>query len=735
MTAANANPSDTLATAIRLHQEGRLDEAEALYRQLLGDNPDHAEALHLLGVLADQRGRTAQAVELIGRALALQPENAVCHVNLAEVYRRAGDLTRAESHGREALRRQPANAEAHNLLGLVLQRLPPAGDEAVSHFEAARAWKPSWPAPYLNLGNLLRERGRPEEAAAVFRDGIRLGGTAALPLCVRLGELLLETGRPEEALAPLQEAARLAPADPELLSNLGDVLTILGRTEEARASYQQAVRLAPGLALPYSRVGTLLQAEGKLDEALSWFAEAIRRDPDNPALPCQVARVLSDQDKPDEAVACAREAVRRWPGDAESHYTLGRLLKLRGDVPGALAAYREALRLRPDYADALVNLGVSLAAQGEREQALAAYRAALRHAPEHAEALAALADALRGRLPPEDVAACERVLARGLAPGKSLAALRYGLAQVMDARGEFARAAALAGQANAFFKEDARRRGQAYDPEQHRAFVDRWIRACPASHFRRVRGWGLSRGDALAPVFVLGLPRSGTSLVEQILASHPHVFGAGELTFLFDAYRSIPALLAGRTPGGGFPLDRATVQALARQYLDRLRRLSPRAVRVVDKMPDNYLLLGLIATLFPRARVIHTRRDVRDVALSCWLTGFESVPWACDLEHIGARVRDCQRLMAHWRRVLPLPMLEIDYEEIVADLEPAARRLVDWIGLPWHPACLAFHQTKREVRTASVHQVREPLYRSSVGRWRHYQDVLAPVLKMLALPG
>jgi hypothetical protein len=154
-------------------------------------------------------------------------------------------------------------------------------------------------------------------------------------------------------------------------------------------------------------------------------------------------------------------------------------------------------------------------------------------------------------------------------------------------------------------------------------------------------------------------------------------------------------------------------------------------MRIIDKMPDNYLMLGLIATLFPRACIIHTRRDERDTGLSLWLTHFKHIRWACDLRHIGERIREHRRLMDHWRSVLPGRMLEEDYEEVVANLEPEARRMLAWCGLEWHPACLAFHTTRRVVRTASMAQVREPLYARSVQRWRHYQAYLGPLLEIL----
>jgi hypothetical protein len=238
-------------------------------------------------------------------------------------------------------------------------------------------------------------------------------------------------------------------------------------------------------------------------------------------------------------------------------------------------------------------------------------------------------------------------------------------------------------------------------------------------------------------VFIVGLPRSGTTLTEQILASHPQVHGAGELRLAGEAFKSLPGVQCARRAALGpddaqnfWPpesvrqLQPADVEYCARRHLERLTGLNPRALRVVDKLPDNYLYLGWIASMFPQARIIHCRRDLRDTALSCWMTNFKSVRWACDPGEIGHRCGEYRRLMEHWRRQLPISFLEIDYEETVADLEGVARRLIAWIGLEWDPACLNFHQTQRPVRTASVSQVRQPVYSKSVGRWSNYAPFL-----------
>jgi hypothetical protein len=249
-------------------------------------------------------------------------------------------------------------------------------------------------------------------------------------------------------------------------------------------------------------------------------------------------------------------------------------------------------------------------------------------------------------------------------------------------------------------------------------------------YFERVEGFGLNT-DRL--VFIFGLPRSGTSLTEQILASHSRVHGLGETQLVlknFDRFLE-------RTGSKAEAIERLArinqeqVVRMAREHLAALKVFDGSDLRIVDKLPDNYVYLGYLATLFPQARFIHCRRDLRDTAVSCWSTNFWYLEWANSFDHIVSRFAAYQRLMTHWENVLPVPVLQIDYEETVADLETSARRLVDWCGLDWEPACLNFHQSTRAVRTASVTQVRQPIYRRSVERWRNYEAALGPLFERL----
>jgi len=240
-------------------------------------------------------------------------------------------------------------------------------------------------------------------------------------------------------------------------------------------------------------------------------------------------------------------------------------------------------------------------------------------------------------------------------------------------------------------------------------------------------------------VFIVGLPRSGTTLVEQILASHPQVHGAGELPDVRNVFRSLPEL-ARMAWADSFDalnaLDPATMDRAARRYIERLDCMAPAdAARVVDKMPDNIEMLGLIALLWPNARVIVCRRDLRDVAISCWQTPFASILWANDYEQLARRFANYQRILSYWKMTKPIHWLDFSYEDLIRDVEQQSRRLIEFVGLEWNPICHDFHATNRVVRTASNVQVRQPIHSGSVGRWKNYANLIQPLFEALERHG
>jgi tetratricopeptide (TPR) repeat protein len=720
--------SDDLALGLDQHQRGALNEAARLYRKVLAANPDHADALHLLGVVAYQQGDQVRAADWIGRAIARNSGVAAYHANLAEVYRVLGQLDRAIASCHAALRLEPNYPEAANNLGLVLLQQNQYA-AAADQFRAALRLKPDFALACNNLGNALRLQGDLAGALAHFRQAVQIDPTL-VEARSNLGQMLLEHKQLPEALVHCQAAVRLRPRFAEAHGNLGNVLREVGRLDEAKACYAEGLRLNPGLAMLFNNMGQALQEESKLVDALAWYQRGLEIEPTMARLHCNLASALEEQEKHDEAIARYEIALRLEPDYAEAHNGLGWVWHEQGRYEPAQERYRTALRLKPDLAMAHCNLGTVREELSDFEEAQRCFREALTHDPRHAGAWSQLATLLRGKLPEADLAAMRQLLADPYLTDSKRAVLHFGLAQVLDASKNYDEAGEHLRQANALALAQWRKRGQGYEPALHTEFVDRLLSTCTPAFFERVRGFGVA---SERPIFIVGLPRSGTTLTEQVLASHSQVFGAGELSLAREDFQILAG--EGGTEALAFEnlarIDAAIVERLANRHLDQLRALDAESPRVADKMPDNYLHLGLLATLFPRAKFIHCRRDLRDVAVSCWMTNFRHIRWASDPDYIAARFREYQRLMDHWRSVLPVPVLEVGYEETVADLEGVARRLVAWCGLDWEPACLAFHKGNRPVRTASVTQVRQPIYTRSVARWKNYEKSLGALFAKL----
>jgi tetratricopeptide (TPR) repeat protein len=721
---------DVLRAAVANHQAGRLGEAARLYEEVLAKDPTSVEALHLLGVLHHQRGDNTRAIELIGRAIALRPNTAAFHSNLAEAYRAVGQFDRAVGCCRAALSLRPNYPEARGNLGLALQALG-RRDEAAEQFRQAIALEPKFAVGHNNLGNVLRELGKLEEALDHFLRSVEIDPKYPAGQ-TNLGQLLLDLSRAEEALPHCEEAVRLQPDLAAMHHNLGNAYRQLERYAEARAAYVEALRLEPNLAKAHAHLGVSLSREGQTAEAVNRLKRAIELDPADASFPEFLGDVHMEREEFAEAEASYQHAlnVATEPKPA-LRLSLGWALQEEGRLDEALEQYRIAERTAPEMPAVQNYLGGYFEERGELALAEAAYRQALKLQPGFALPHARLGTLLRGKLAEGDLTALENRLADLELKPEARGRLLFALAHVLDARGDFVRAAATLHEANTLTRDNRRARPQ-YSAVDHERFAENIIKVFNLGFFTRTAGLGL---DTRKPVFVFGLPRSGTTLIEQVLASHSQVLGAGELRFGRQSFEAIPAVM-GRSahPMECVPyLDAISIRRLAERHLDRLNMLANGPERVVDKMPDNYIYVGLLATLFPRATFIHCRRDLRDIAVSCWMTDFRSINWANSLEQIAHRFLQYRKLIDHWKVVLPFAMVEVDYEETVNNLEGVARRLVAACGLAWEPACLQFHRTERPIRTASVMQVRQPVYKQSVGRWQNYEASLGELFN--TLPG
>lgn len=492
-----------------------------------------------------------------------------------------------------------------------------------------------------------------------------------------------------------------------------------------------AIRLAPGMAAAYANLGLVSLQKSRFDEARRLLSRAAKLEPDNATYWEYLAELHGRLEQFPAAIRCWERVLAQTPNDrAHPHLAIGRALHELNRPVDAECHYVAAVATEPSSAEARFELGVFFQDQGKFDEAEAAFRAAVALQPTYDPARVHLASLLVGELPDDDLAA---TLVRLGDPGisqDSRSRLLFALGQVYDARGEESRASSCLREANAL-KLAPTPTHVRFQPAVHSEFVDSLIRAFGPDFFSRTAGAGL---DTKRMVFIVGLPRSGTTLLEHILASHPQVHGAGELVLCRRLFDSLPTALG----SSGSPvdcvslLDPETIRRLAEAYLVRLRALADdRAERVIDKMPENYLYLGLLARMFPAATVIHCRRDLKDVALSCWMADFRNIIWANDPGHIAVNFECYLRLMNHWRTVLPITIHEVDYEEVVVNLEPLVRRLLKALGLDWDPACLDFHHTRRPIRSASFTQVRQPLYKKSVARWKRYEHELADLFGSL----
>jgi tetratricopeptide (TPR) repeat protein len=602
-------------------------------------------------------------------------------------------------------------------------------DRASLLYEAALAADPSKHIAYHLLGMVELKRGNPARAVELIGRAIAL--RADIPAYHGgIAEAYWALHQVDQAVASCQEALRLKPEDWLIRCNLGIFHIILGQLDAAVALFREQIRLKPDFFEAHNLLGEALELQGESVAALESFKAAVRLDPTSADARGNLGKNLLDRGASREALYECLEARRLQPNSPDILVKLGNVFQFVGRLDEAEACFRRAIQLRPDHSGAYASLGVVQESLGDSEESLTSFRESVRLEPRQASVLARLATRFKDQLAEADEAAIERLLASTTLVRDQRLSLLYGLAQVCDARGEFDRAAELSIEANARQNVEFVQRGLGHDSKARENDVEQLINEFKPEFFERVKGWGL---PTERPVFVVGMPRSGTSLVEQILASHSRVFGAGELRLASQSFKD---LTEGTFQGQSLRdclvhLDQAGLERLARSHLNGLEAFNRSSDRIIDKMPENTLFLGLMAALFPNARVIHCRRDPRDTALSCWMTHFGQLRWSCDPEFIAARSVESARIMDHWRNVLPIPIFDIDYEDLVDNLEARSRSLVAACGLDWEPACLDFHKTRRHVRTASVRQVRQPIYRNSIGRWKNYERSLAFLFEKL----
>ncbi|MEX1109344.1 MAG: tetratricopeptide repeat protein [Dongiaceae bacterium] len=491
------------------------------------------------------------------------------------------------------------------------------------------------------------------------------------------------------------------------------------RLDDAERAYRQVLAQMPDQPDALNLLGTLYAEKGRITSALPFIERAAARRRNDPAILNNLGLTYFHAARYDDAERVLRKALRVKPDFNDALINLGRTLRNLGRPDEAIECYRRAVRDERRPA-ALIGLAWALAESGSMDEAVALLRDVLAANPNEVHAYTVLAKIRRFEETDPEPATVETLLAGRTIGTQERIRLHYAAGKIMNDLGRYDRAME-------HFTAGKQLEAVDYDPDRHDRFVDRIVETFTPALFDRLA----NAGDPTdRPIFIVGMPRSGTTLTEQILASHPEIHGAGELTTIRKLASRVRVLAGGAGyPEGTARLEPKSVATLAAVYRDLLAERSPTARRVTDKMPHNFLQLGLIQVLFPNARIVHCRRNPVDTCVSCFMNEFaESHGYSRDLGYLARYYRAYDRLMAHWRTVLRLPMLEFVYEETVTEPESRSRALVEFAGLEWNDRCLDFHRTDRSVQTISLWQVRQPIYDRSIERWRRYETHLGPLL-------
>jgi len=628
-----------------------------------------------------------------------------------------GDYGQLEDRARGLLTQSPQAGVLWQLLAVALSK---QDKDALPAWLAAVQWLPEDASAHLNLGNALGRAGRLAEAEACYTRALTLQPGFA-EAHHNLGELRLELNQLANAIVSFRRAIEIRPEWAQAQRNLGKALLRGGRYLEALGCCHRAVQLAPDSPEAHNSLGNALCRLGRPSEALVNFRRALTIQPQFAQAHANLGNALRSMGRVQEALAEYRLALRIQPNFVAAHIELATALRIQRRTAEAEIACREALRLEPESAAARIVLAELRADVGAFSEAASLLQEAVAKDPQSAQGWAALAR-MRRMTPADEpwLSSVQSLLARGVPPQREIT-LHYALGKYFDDTQQYSQAFAHFQHANELSKHSV----PAHDRLGLQRTFERIIEAHTSAWVRRSAA---AAGDLEPqPVFIVGMLRSGTTLVEQILSSHPNVSGAGELTFwshtLAPLLESVQQLR----------MDAASLSRARDEYLALLEQHADAADWVVDKLPTNFLALGLIHAAFPHARIISMARNPLDTCLSIYFQHFETAnTYTHDLHDLAHYYREYRRLMNHWRAVLPVgAILELPYEGLVAEPEKWTRALLDFIGVPWDPRCLEFHRAAQTVVTASKWQVRQPIGSASVERWRHYEQFIGPLKDLL----
>jgi tetratricopeptide (TPR) repeat protein len=654
--------------------------------------PDPQQIQALVALI--QQKQPVQAEALARQLIDQYPAHNAAWQALGAALRSQGRLAEAVDAQRHAVTLAPWDAAGHYVLGdsLMAMREPAMAAES---FHCACTMKPDFVDAHFKLGNALAVQHRYSEAIEAYERVVSLHGNFS-EAHANLGFTLMSAGRYADAESHLRQALRAHPNSAPILNAMGVVLYGQTRMAEATDSFRRVAALVPGDAEVHANLGNALRELGMHQEAETSYRRSI---------------ALNDQ-------------------FSRAHFDLGGLLYGQERFAEAEQCYRRALELKPGHVESCNNLGRSIRRQGRLDEARECFEKAMTIDPDAVETYFNLASLRRfepGQPEPERM---EKLVSKvPFLSENSRIRYWFALGKMREDLGRYSASFEAYAQGNRL------KHAQISPNEANRIKLSDNIRTVFNEAFFSNRPTPIAPGKS--PIFIVGMPRSGTSLIEQILSTHPDIHGGGEL-------HDLDNVIYGAATEAGLPAERYPELAvrmsedaflqLGQAYIKKVWQLAPDATRITDKMMSNFLHIGMIRQMFPNAKIIHAMRDPMDSCFSCYATLFakNNLDFTYDLGSVGRYYVRYIQLMQYWQRVLPAgSILELRYENMVADTEGQARRLLDYLELPWNPGCLNFHENKRVVRTASAAQVRRPVYKSSVARWKHFEAQLEPLLDIV----
>ncbi|HPF78995.1 MAG TPA: tetratricopeptide repeat protein, partial [Alphaproteobacteria bacterium] len=699
-----------------LSQIGKKEDALEKWKKALELKPDYPDALSNMGHALWELGRFEEAQAACQKAIEVSPQYAAGYVNLGNALMSQGKLDEAIEVWKKAIDINPRQHHAFINIGNALRDQGKI-NESEEYCRKAIELSPDNPEALLNLANALRDQGNFSEAEANYKKAIDSRPQYA-EAHNNLAIVLIDQIRFDEAATAAKYAIAFDPNHAGAHTNLANALREMGKFEEAEASARKALQLNSESVEARIDLADILYASDRLSEAETLFTEAMELVPDSPRLYIKLSGVLERANKLDEAIETIEKAIEKNPEMPEVYHKQAMVYMMANRIPEALAALDKALELNPKFPGALGTKSDILQTHGDMEGARKAAEEGL---------------AMNDKIPflyftlskvkkftaddPHFIRMQEIEEDSSKKFGKAQAiSLQYALSKAHEDVGNYEKAFEHLKKAN-----DMKSMTVSFDRNAQAESYKKIKEFYTKEFFESVEGKGC---DSDTPIFIVGMPRSGTTLTEQIISSHPDVFGAGELHYLSEVDQK----------NGG--LSKNNCRELGEQYVEMIRAIndeSKNAEKITDKMPGNYMRIGQIVATLPNAKIIHCRRNPVDTCLSCYKQLFaRGHYWTYRLDDMAEHYALYDDMMNYWRSVLPKDrFLEIDYEETVNDFENQARRLIDYVGLEWNDACLTPHKTKRSIMTASKGQVRKPIYKTSVEAWRRYEDQLAGLAKDL----